>query len=119
MSITFHWQQKCFSPANVISPFIVLSHSTLLKTSVKSVRFLSLKGQDIGAGLQGASMRRLSSLRMETRRTPWVGRCTRGAGRHRCHQSWRCSARIWSQALCRAGKYEGEDKCENTVIYLV
>lgn len=39
MSITFHWQQKCFSPANVISPFIVLSHSTLLKTSVKSEVF--------------------------------------------------------------------------------
>lgn len=74
---------------------------------LKSVRVRRLKLRpDIGTGPQRASMRRLSP-HTETRRPPWAGRCTRGAGHHRCHQSWRWSARIWSQAWWRAVKMSG------------
>lgn len=65
---------------------------------------LRAPGPHIGTELMSAPMTRPSSPRMETHRPPWAGRCTPGAGRRRCHQSWKYLAKIWSQALWRAVK---------------
>lgn len=115
MSVTLNWRWQMLLPQLTLVHKVAFraltpscSHIFTEHTSDSSLSFECFDLRpDIGTGPQGASMMRPSSPRMETRRPPWVGRCTRGAGRHRCRQSWRCSARIWSQALWRAVMWEG------------
>lgn len=94
------WFHSCPpSPCSLLNSHFLRADECLKSVSVHRFK-LRL---DIGTGPQRESMRRLAP-RTETHRPPWVGRCTWGAGRHRCRRSWRCSARIWSRAWWRAVK---------------